>query len=129
MVSRISSCPFSGLFYGGKLHVRQEVDAYLDLLVRQCLVRRFRVGRHVELDEVSVVDGQDIHEVRVVAGLAGNEELGSVNAADIIGKRTNTFGAELLMLTEKVPTGFVSAKAGIEDIMLMIIKNEDKKEL
>ncbi len=59
----------------------------------------------------------------------GNEELGSVNAADIIGKRTNTFGAELLMLTEKVPTGFVSAKAGIENIMLMIIKNEDKKEL
>ena len=59
----------------------------------------------------------------------GNEELGSVNAADIIGKRTNTFGAELLMLTEKVPAGFVSAKAGIENIMLMIIKNEDKKEL
>ncbi len=54
----------------------------------------------------------------------GNEELDSVNAADIIGKRTNTFGAELLMLSDKVPEGFVSAKAGIEDIMLMIIKNE-----
>ncbi len=57
----------------------------------------------------------------------GNEELASVNADDIVGKRTNTFGAELLMLSDKVPEGFVSAKAGIEDIMLMIIKNEDKK--
>ena len=54
----------------------------------------------------------------------GHEELSAVNPADIIGKRTNTFGAELLMLTEKVPDGFVTAKAGIEDIMLMIIKNE-----
>ena len=53
----------------------------------------------------------------------------SVNAADIIGKRTNTFGAELLMVSDKVPEGFVSAKAGIEDIMLMIIKNEDMKDL
>ena len=57
----------------------------------------------------------------------GNEELASVNADDIVGKRTNTFGAELLMLSDKVPEGLVSAKAGIEDIMLMIIKNEDKK--
>lgn len=54
----------------------------------------------------------------------GNEELNAVNAADIVGKRTNAFGAELLMLSDKVPEGFVSAKAGIEDIMLMIIKNE-----
>ncbi len=54
----------------------------------------------------------------------GNEELASVNPADIVGKRTNAFGAELLMLTGKVPEGFVSAKAGIEDIMLMMIKNE-----
>ena len=54
----------------------------------------------------------------------GNEELDAINADDIVGKRTNTFGAELLMLSEKVPAGFVSAKAGIEDIMLMIIKNE-----
>lgn len=54
----------------------------------------------------------------------GNEELASIPPADIVGKRTNTFGAELLMLSEKVPDGFVSAKAGIEDIMLMIIKNE-----
>ena len=54
----------------------------------------------------------------------GNEELDSVNPENIVGKRTNTFGAELLMLTENVPEGFVSAKAGIEDIMLMIIKNE-----
>ena len=54
----------------------------------------------------------------------GNEELDSIKAEDIVGKRTNTFGAELLMLSEKVPEGFVSAKAGIEDIMLMIIKNE-----
>ena len=54
----------------------------------------------------------------------GNEELASVNASDIVGKRTNTFGAELLMPTDGVPEGFVSAKAGIEDIMLMIIKNE-----
>ena len=59
----------------------------------------------------------------------GNEELASVNPDDVVGKRTNTFGAELLMPADKVPEGFVSAKAGIEDIMLMIIKNEDKKEL
>ena len=56
----------------------------------------------------------------------GNEELDAINADDIVGKRTNTFGAELLMLSEKVPAGFVSAKAGIEDIMLMIIKNEGR---
>ncbi|MBQ9901507.1 MAG: ABC transporter ATP-binding protein [Clostridia bacterium] len=56
----------------------------------------------------------------------GNEELASVNPEDIVGKRTNTFGAELLMLTDNVPEGFVSAKAGIEDIMLMIIKNEGR---
>ncbi len=56
----------------------------------------------------------------------GNEELDAINAADIVGRRTNTFGAELLMLSEKVPEGFVSAKAGIEDIMLMIIKNEGR---
>lgn len=54
----------------------------------------------------------------------GNDELSAIDSAAIIGKRTNTFGAELLMLTEQVPDGFVSAKAGIEDIMLMIIKNE-----
>ena len=54
----------------------------------------------------------------------GNDELNTVDSSAIIGKRTNTFGAELLMLTENVPEGFVSAKAGIEDIMLMIIKNE-----
>ena len=54
----------------------------------------------------------------------GNEELASFNPADIVGKRTNTFGAELLMPADRVPEGFVSAKAGIEDIMLMIIKNE-----
>lgn len=54
----------------------------------------------------------------------GNDELSAIDPAAIIGKRTNTFGAELLMLTEQVPDGFVSAKAGIEDIMLMIIKNE-----
>ena len=58
----------------------------------------------------------------------GNEELDSVNAADIVGKRTNTFGAELLMLSDRVPEGFVSAKAGIEDIMLMIIKNEAARQ-
>ena len=56
----------------------------------------------------------------------GNDELASINEADIIGKRTNTFGAELLMLSDRVPEGFVSAKAGIEDIMLMIIKNEGR---
>ena len=28
------------------------------------------------------------------------------------------------MRTEDVPTGFVNIKAGIEDIMLMMIKNE-----
>ena len=54
----------------------------------------------------------------------GNEELDAINKADIVGKRTNTFGAELLMFSDRVPEGFVSAKAGIEDIMLMIIKNE-----
>ncbi|MGN0474583.1 MAG: ABC transporter ATP-binding protein [Acutalibacteraceae bacterium] len=56
----------------------------------------------------------------------GNEELGALDKSKIIGMRTNTFGAEVLMLTENVPANFVSAKAGIEDIMLMIIKNENK---
>lgn len=54
----------------------------------------------------------------------GNEELSVIDGSAIIGKRTNTFGAELLMLTENVPEEFVSVRAGIEDIMLMIIKNE-----
>ena len=54
----------------------------------------------------------------------GNEELASVNAADIVGRRSNAFGAELLMPSDKVPEGFVSAKAGIEDVMLLMIKNE-----
>lgn len=58
----------------------------------------------------------------------GNDELNSLDKSKIIGLRTNTFGAEVLMLTENVPSNFVSAKAGIEDIMLMIIKNEDKKQ-
>lgn len=56
----------------------------------------------------------------------GNEELGALDKSKIIGMRTNTFGAEVLMLTENVPANFVSVKAGIEDIMLMIIKNENK---
>ena len=63
-----------------------------------------------------------------VRAFNGNEELDSVNADDIVGKRTNTFGAELLMLSDRVPKGFVSAKAGIEDIMLMIIKNEAARQ-
>lgn len=58
----------------------------------------------------------------------GNDELNSLDKSKIIGLRTNTFGAEVLMLTENVPSNFASAKAGIEDIMLMIIKNEDKKQ-
>lgn len=56
----------------------------------------------------------------------GNDELDALDKSKIIGIRTNTFGAEVLMLTENVPANFVSAKAGIEDIMLMIIKNENK---
>ncbi len=80
-------------------------------------------GRIVFCEEKDVL----MEKYRIVK--CGNEELDSVNAADIIGKRTNTFGAELLMVSDKVPEGFVSAKAGIEDIMLMIIKNEDMKDL
>lgn len=80
-------------------------------------------GRIVFCEEKDVL----MEKYRIVK--CGNEELDSVNAADIIGKRTNTFGAELLMVSDKVPEGFFSAKAGIEDIMLMIIKNEDMKDL
>lgn len=58
----------------------------------------------------------------------GNDELNALDKSKIIGLRTNTFGAEALMLTENAPSNFVSVKAGIEDIMLMIIKNEDKKQ-
>ena len=68
-----------------------------------------------------------MNQYRIVK--CGIEELASVNAADIIGKRSHTFGAELLMLSDRVPEGFVSVKAGIEDIMLMIIKNEDQNTL
>lgn len=57
----------------------------------------------------------------------GNDELNVLDKSGIIGIRTNSFGAEVLMLAENVPADFVSAKAGIEDIMLMIIKNEGKK--
>ncbi len=57
----------------------------------------------------------------------GNDELNVLDKSGIIGIRTNSFGAEVLMLAENVPANFVSAKAGIEDIMLMIIKNEGKK--
>lgn len=57
----------------------------------------------------------------------GNEELSTLDKSKIIGLRTNSFGAEVLMITENVPANFVSAKAGIEDIMLMIIKNEGQK--
>ena len=67
-----------------------------------------------------------MNQYRIVK--CGNEELASVNAADILGRRTNTFGAELLMLSDRVPEGFVSVKAGIEDIMLMIIKNENANQ-
>ena len=75
-------------------------------------------GRIVFCEEKDVL----MEKYRLVK--CGNEELASVNAADIVGKRTNTFGAELLMPADRVPAGFVSARAGIEDIMLMIIKNE-----
>lgn len=57
----------------------------------------------------------------------GNDELSVLDKSSIIGMRTNTFGAEVLMLAENVPPNFVSARAGIEDIMLMIIKNEGQK--
>ena len=75
-------------------------------------------GRVVFCEEKDVL----LEKYRLVK--CGHEELSAVNPADIIGKRTNTFGAELLMPADKVPDGFVTAKAGIEDIMLMIIKNE-----
>ena len=75
-------------------------------------------GRVVFCEEKDVL----LEKYRLVK--CGHEELSAVNPADIIGKRTNTFCAELLMPADKVPDGFVTAKAGIEDIMLMIIKNE-----
>ena len=56
----------------------------------------------------------------------GNDELNALDKSGIIGIRTNSFGAEVLMLAENVPDNFVSSKAGIEDIMLMIIKNKSK---
>ena len=55
----------------------------------------------------------------------GHDELGAMNQADIVGRRSNTFGEELLMPADRVPEGFMSVKAGIEDIMLMIIRNQD----
>ena len=57
----------------------------------------------------------------------GKEELAAVPQDKIVGIRTNTFGAELLMRTEDVPQDFTNVKAGIEDIMLMMIKNEQVK--
>ena len=63
-----------------------------------------------------------MEEYRLVK--CGKEELDTVDKNKIAGIRTNAFGAELLMRTEDVPTGFVNIKAGIEDIMLMMIKNE-----
>ncbi len=57
----------------------------------------------------------------------GNDELNALDKSGIVGIRTNSFGAEALMLTENVPANFVCSKAGIEDIMLMIIKNEGKR--
>lgn len=75
-------------------------------------------GKIVFCEEKDVL----MEEYRLVK--CGNEELGSVDKSKIVGIRTNTFGAELLMRTEDVPEGFISAKAGIEDIMLMMIKNE-----
>ena len=77
-------------------------------------------GKIVFCDEKDVL----LDKYRLVK--CGNEELGALDKSKIIGMRTNTFGAEVLMLTENVPANFVSAKAGIEDIMLMIIKNENK---
>ena len=77
-------------------------------------------GKIVFCDEKDVL----LDKYRLVK--CGNEELGALEKSKIIGMRTNTFGAEVLMLTENVPANFVSAKAGIEDIMLMIIKNENK---
>lgn len=55
----------------------------------------------------------------------GHDELAAMNQADIVGRRSNTFGEELLMPADRVPEGFMSVKAGIEDIMLMIIRNQD----
>ena len=77
-------------------------------------------GRIVFCEEKDVL----MEKYRIVK--CGNDELASVNPDDIVGKRTNTFGAGLLMLSDRVPEGFMTAKAGIEDIMLMIIRDEGR---
>ena len=66
------------LFGGDEVHVGQEVDAHADLRVGQGLIGGVGVGRHVELDEVALVDGQDIHKVGIAAGFAGDHQLGAV---------------------------------------------------
>lgn len=76
-------------------------------------------GKIVFCEEKDVL----LEKYRIVK--CGKDELNKLDESKIIGLRTNTFGAEVLMPTENVPADFISVKAGIEDIMLMIIKNEN----
>ena len=63
---------------GDEIQVAQEIDAHLDLFVGQGLVRTAgRVGED-ELDGISFVEGDEVHEVFILAGLLRHEQLGAV---------------------------------------------------
>ncbi len=63
------------LFRWYKIQIGQEIDAHLNLFFRQGLVHRLGIGRHITLDEVTLLDREDVHQISIAANLPSDQKL------------------------------------------------------
>ncbi|MDO4324138.1 MAG: ABC transporter ATP-binding protein [Lachnospiraceae bacterium] len=120
--------------------VRDEIlDIFLDFI--QDEGHSIFISSHILSDLEKICDYITfLHEGRVVfseekSGLlekyvivkCSAQELSCLEPEAVIGVRRNSFGAEALVLRERVPGGYVQDPASIEDIMLYHVKHGGEK--